>query len=77
METWRVNVRTQILQREPVLESWQRLGGRGLVARILLDEVPATCDPLGRHNKLIFAPGLLWGTCSQAATASRLAERAR
>ena len=37
------------------------MGGRGLLARILLDEVDATCDPLGPANKLIFAPGLLVG----------------
>lgn len=61
MEVWRIDVRTQSLSREPVPESWERLGGRGLIARILLDEVPAACDPLGRHNKLIFAPGLLVG----------------
>jgi aldehyde:ferredoxin oxidoreductase len=42
-------------------EAWQRLGGRGLIAKILLDEVPPMCDPLGAHNKLIFAPGLLVG----------------
>lgn len=58
---WRVDVRNQTLSREPVPDSWRRLGGRGLVARILLDEVPATCDPLGAENKLIFAPGLLVG----------------
>ncbi len=61
MEVWRINVREQTVKREPVPQGWERLGGRGLVARILLDEVPATCDPLGRHNKLIFAPGLLVG----------------
>jgi len=61
MEVWRINVRKQALIIEPVPQNWERLGGRGLVARILLDEVPATCDPLGRHNKLIFAPGLLVG----------------
>jgi aldehyde:ferredoxin oxidoreductase len=32
-----------------------------LIARILLDEVDAKCDPLGAGNKLIFAPGLLVG----------------
>lgn len=58
---WRVNVREQTLKQEPVPESWKRLGGRGLLARILLDEVDATCDPLGPGNKLIFAPGLLVG----------------
>src|SRR5829696_5084150 len=60
-QIWRVNVREHILKREPVPESWKRLGGRGLLARILLDEVDAKCDPLGAGNKLIFAPGLLVG----------------
>lgn len=58
---WRINTRTQNLSLEPVPDSWARLGGRGLLARILLDEVDATCDPLGPGNKLIFAPGLLVG----------------
>ena len=60
-QIWRINTRTQELLHEPVPESWQKLGGRGLLARILLDEVDATCDPLGPGNKLIFAPGLLVG----------------
>jgi len=60
-QVWRVNVREQSLKLEPVPDSWKRLGGRGLLARILLDEVDAKCDPLGAGNKLIFAPGLLVG----------------
>src|SRR5512136_128977 len=60
-QVWRVNVRTQTLALESVPSAWERLGGRGLLARILLDEVPATCEPLGPRNKLIFAPGLLVG----------------
>src|SRR5512139_1369917 len=60
-QIWRVNVREQTLKQEPVPDAWKRLGGRGLLARILLDEVDATCDPLGPENKLIFAPGLLVG----------------
>ncbi|MBK8780531.1 MAG: aldehyde ferredoxin oxidoreductase [Anaerolineales bacterium] len=58
---WRINVREQSLKREPVPQNWQRLGGRGLLTHILLDEVDAKCDPLGPGNKLIFAPGLLVG----------------
>jgi aldehyde:ferredoxin oxidoreductase len=58
---WRINVREQTLKLEDVPASWQRFGGRGLLARILLDEVDATCEPLGPGNKLIFAPGLLVG----------------
>ncbi|HNF93199.1 MAG TPA: aldehyde ferredoxin oxidoreductase N-terminal domain-containing protein, partial [Anaerolineales bacterium] len=60
-QIWRINTRTQELKREPVPETWQRLGGRGLIARIMVDEVDATCDPLGPGNKLIFTPGLLVG----------------
>jgi aldehyde:ferredoxin oxidoreductase len=58
---WRVNVRTQTLNREPVPPSWEKLGGRGLTARVLLDEVPPECEPLGMKNKLIFCNGLLTG----------------
>lgn len=61
MQIWRVNVHTQTVTQQPIPESWRHLGGRGLLARILLDEVPAACQPLGPHNKLIFAPGLLVG----------------
>ncbi len=60
-QIWRINVRTQELKREPIPETWVRLGGRGLLTRIMLDEVDAKCDPLGAENKLIFAPGLLVG----------------
>jgi aldehyde:ferredoxin oxidoreductase len=60
-QIWRVNVREHTLKLEEVPASWTRLGGRGLLARILLDEVDAKCDPLGAGNKLIFAPGLLVG----------------
>lgn len=61
MQIWRVNMETQMVTRESVPQHWAHLGGRGLLARILLDEVPATCEPLGPYNKLIFAPGLLVG----------------
>jgi len=39
-----------------------RWGGRLLISKILLREVPPTCDPLGRFNKFIIAPGLLGDT---------------
>ena len=60
-QIWRVNARTHEFKTEPVPASWQRLGGRGLIARIMVDEVDAKCDPLGAGNKLIFTPGLLVG----------------
>jgi len=38
------------------------LGGRALTSRIILNEVPPTCHPLSKFNKLVIAPGLLSGT---------------
>lgn len=58
----RVNVAERRAFAEAVPEAWKRLGGRALVARILLDEVPPACEPTGRKNKLVFAPGLLADT---------------
>jgi len=47
---------------EDVSSEYEWLGGRGLTARILNREVSPTCHPLGKHNKIIFAPGLLAGS---------------
>jgi aldehyde:ferredoxin oxidoreductase len=58
---WRANVSNKTVTTEPLPESWQGLGGRALIPRILLDEVPPLCDPLGPFNKLIWTPGLLVG----------------
>jgi aldehyde:ferredoxin oxidoreductase len=58
---WRVSINTQTISTEPVPESWRTLAGRALIPRILLDEIPATCEPLGPFNKLLFTPGLLVG----------------
>lgn len=61
LKVWRVNVSDKSYTREPVPPTWERLGGRGLVARILVDEIPPTCEPLGPKNKLLITPGLLVG----------------
>jgi len=61
MQIWRVNTYSQTFSVEETPTSWHLLGGRGLTAKILLDEVDPECDPLGPNNKLIFAPGLLTG----------------
>jgi len=58
----RVNVSRGTIAAEPLPESWRELGGRGLVARIAMDEIPPDCHPLGPHNKLIFTVGLLAAT---------------
>ena len=61
MKVLRANVSSSKVTYEPVPEDWLPYGGRALVARFMLDEIPPTCDPLGPHNKLIWAPGLLVG----------------
>lgn len=63
MDTFlRVDVRRKRVFLEPVPEKYKKVGGRSLIAKLLLDEVPPSCEPLGPHNKLIFATGLLAGT---------------
>lgn len=47
---------------EEIASPYVNLGGRGLVSQIVNQEVPPKVDPLGRENKLIFAPGILAGT---------------
>ena len=61
MKIWRINLQTKTHHIADTPKTWHHLGGRGLLARIMLDEVDPNCDPLGPNNKLIFAPGLLVG----------------
>ena len=60
----RVNMRTLEVTEEPVPEQMMTLGGRGMTSAIVAQEVPPLCIPVGRENKLIFAPGLLGGTAA-------------
>jgi len=45
----------------------QFIGGRGVGARMLLEELPPHADPLGPENKLIFVAGPLIGTIAPGA----------
>lgn len=58
----RVNTRTGEITKVRASQEERRWGGRLLISKFLLREVPPTCDPLGRFNKLIVAPGLLGDT---------------
>lgn len=71
----RVDMRELRVAEEPFPQEWTFLGGRALSAKILLQEVDATCDPLGAGNKLIFAPGVLSG--SVAPTSGRMSVGAK
>ncbi len=63
----RVDMQTLGARRSVAGESLAMLGGRGLVVRVVLGEVKPGCDPLGRHNKLLMAPGVLGGTSAPCA----------
>ncbi|MBN2332156.1 MAG: aldehyde ferredoxin oxidoreductase [Deltaproteobacteria bacterium] len=72
---FRVNMTDMTTAVEEVPVDWLGLGGRGLTSAIVAAEVPATCHPLGKDNKLVFAPGLLSGT--RAANSGRLSAGAK
>ena len=58
----RVSLDNQDYKIAPLPDKYQNLGGRGLSSRIIAQEVPPQCDPLGEDNKLIIAPGILAGS---------------
>ncbi|MCH8890428.1 MAG: hypothetical protein IH827_05065 [Myxococcales bacterium] len=60
----RVDMTQQSVTIEAFPENWRLLGGRGLSARILLEECDPSCDPLGPDNLLVLAPGVLSGTAA-------------
>ncbi len=57
-----VDMTNQTVETKPFPDDWKLLGGRGLSAKILLQECDPTCDPLGPDNVLVMAPGVLAGT---------------
>lgn len=62
MKIYRVNMTELSARSEEVPQEWSGLGGRALTSAIVAKEVEPTCHPLGKRNKLVFAPGLLTGT---------------
>ncbi len=58
----RVNTKTGEITKQEASPEEMRWGGRLLISKFLLREVPPACDPLGRYNKLIICPGLLGDT---------------
>ena len=61
--TLRINLTTGEIKREPTdVELFRRwYGGRGVIAKILYDEVPRDADPLGPENVFIVTAGVLSG----------------
>ena len=60
----RVNLTRGDVAKEDINEEWAReyVGGRGVGARYLYEEVDPEVDPFSPDNKLIFATGPLTGT---------------
>jgi aldehyde:ferredoxin oxidoreductase len=71
----RINTKEKTFTLTDPEEKLAGLGGRALTSQLVLDEVPATCHPLGKNNKLVFAPGLLSGTA--AANSGRMSAGAK
>ena len=67
---FRVNMSSLKVSEEKVSGDYNGLGGRGLTSVVVSKEVPPLCNPIGQHNKLVIAPGLLTGTT--AANSGRL-----
>jgi aldehyde:ferredoxin oxidoreductase len=58
----RVDMKNLKCTTEEAPPAYRLLGGRALTDRIVADEVPPGCHPLGAENKLVFGVGLLTGT---------------
>jgi aldehyde:ferredoxin oxidoreductase len=71
----RINTKEKTHVLEDAAGDLASLGGRGLTSRMVLNEVPPTCHPLSKDNKLIVAPGLLSGTA--AANSGRISVGAK
>jgi aldehyde:ferredoxin oxidoreductase len=62
MKILQVRLDKQNYEIGPISEKYVNLGGRGLTSRIIAQEVPPDCDPLGEQNKLVIAAGILAGS---------------
>lgn len=61
-KTIRVDMDTLGISHDPETEGIRHMGGRALTSGIIAREVPPNCDPLGRDNKIVIAPGVLTGS---------------
>ncbi len=53
----RINARSGVIKTQEASDELNRICGRYFIAHILDQEVEPTCEPLGRHNKLIISQG--------------------
>lgn len=62
MKILRVDIEQEKVTFEDLPKEWMLIGGSGLIAKIMVNEVPPGADPLGPENKLIIATGPFAGT---------------
>ncbi|MCF6094919.1 hypothetical protein L1765_13205 [Microaerobacter geothermalis] len=72
MKILRIDMGQLSYQEEEVPAELLALGGRALTSKLVHDEVPATCHPLGPYNKLIMANGVLTGSLVSSAERSSI-----
>ncbi len=75
MKIFRIDVSQGTIADEAVPDAYRLLGGRGFSSRWIAAQAPPDCEPLGAHNPLIVAPGLLAGT--PASSVNRLSTGAK
>ena len=70
----RINLIKKEITKEPLREDWARdfVGGAGLAARFLYEELQAKVDPLGPENKLVMMTGPAIGTMIPTASRSTI-----
>ena len=62
MKILHINMTSLSIYEEQIPTEYTNLGGRALTSIMINEHVPADCDPLGKENLLVLAPGLLGGT---------------
>lgn len=57
----RINMSNLSATKEPFKDNYMGIGGRGLCAQVLADEVNPVCEPLGPENKVVLSTGVFAG----------------
>ena len=66
MQLLRIDMTNLTYRYEEIPDEDLLLGGRALTAKIVYQEVPPTAHPLGPHNKLVLANGVLTGSMASS-----------
>jgi len=75
MKFLRLNMNDRTQRLEEIPSSYQNMGGRGMTSSLIAEEVSPLAHPLGPHNKIVFAPGIVTGTA--APTSARISAGAK